>query len=77
MGDVGFLAYITKEGHPTQFRMIKSTGFQNLDSKTLTALQKWRFYPGQEGWVELPFKWDLKGETQEAGGLLRKKVSSR
>jgi len=77
MGDVGFLAYITKEGQPTQFRMIKSTGFQNLDSKTLAALQKWRFYPGQEGWVELPFKWDLKGETQEAGGLLRKKVSSR
>jgi TonB family protein len=77
MGKVGFLAYITKEGQPTQFRMIKSTGFQNLDSKTLTALKKWRFYPGQEGWVELPFQWDLKGETQEAGGLLRKKISSR
>jgi|GEM_PF-820564 TonB family C-terminal domain len=76
-GDVGYLAYITKEGVPTQFRLIKSTGHQNLDSKTLTALKKWKFYPGQEGWVELPFKWDLKGETQEAGGLLRNSVSSR
>lgn len=70
-GSVVFYAYITKEGHPSQFRMVKSTGFRNLDGKTLVALKKWRFYPGQEGWVELPFRWDLKGGAQEDGGRLR------
>ena len=70
-GAVVFYAYISKEGTPTQFRMVKSTGFRNLDGKTLVALKKWRFYPGQEGWVELPFRWDLKGGAQEDGGRLR------
>lgn len=70
-GAVVFYAYVSKEGTPTQFRMVKSTGFRNLDGKTLVALKKWRFYPGQEGWVELPFRWDLKGGAQEDGGRLR------
>lgn len=70
-GEVAFLAYISKSGSVTQFRLTKSTGFRNLDSKTLAALKKWRFYPGQEGWVELPFKWDLKGGTEQDGGMLR------
>nr|WP_295901429.1 energy transducer TonB [uncultured Bdellovibrio sp.] len=76
-GKVAFVAYISKEGYPSQFRMISSTGFRNLDAKTLAALKKWRFYPGQEGWVELPFRWDLKGGIQEDGGLLRRSVSRR
>jgi TonB family protein len=70
-GAVVFYAYISKEGQPSQFRLVKSTGFRNLDGKTLVALKKWRFYPGQEGWVELPFRWDLKGGAQEDGGRLR------
>ncbi|MNJ91193.1 Gram-negative bacterial tonB protein [compost metagenome] len=74
-GNVAFLAYISKEGTPTHFKQLKSTGYENLDAKTLNALKKWRFYPGQEGWVELPFKWDLKGGAQEDGGLLRRAVS--
>lgn len=76
-GAVAYVAYITKEGYPRQFRMIKSTGYGNLDSKTLAALKKWRFYPGQEGWVEIPFRWDLKGGPQEDGGLLRRNVGQR
>jgi TonB family protein len=70
-GAVVFYAYISKEGHPSQFRLVKSTGFRNLDKKTLSALKQWRFYPGQEGWVELPFRWDLKGGAEEDGGRLR------
>lgn len=76
-GEIAFVAYISKEGYPTKFRMMKSTGFRNLDAKTLAALKKWRFYPGQEGWVELPFRWDLKGGVQEDGGLLRRSLSRR
>ncbi|UXR65863.1 energy transducer TonB [Bdellovibrio bacteriovorus] len=76
-GAVVFYAYITKEGYPQKFRMMQSTGFRNLDSKTLAALKKWRFYPGQQGWVELPFRWDLKGGAMEDGGLLRRNVGRR
>lgn len=70
-GVVSFVAYVTKEGRLSQFKQISSTGHKNLDSKTLAALQRWRFYPGQEGWVELPIQWDLRGEPQALGGLLR------
>lgn len=76
-GKVAFIAYISKEGYPSKFRMMNSTGFRNLDAKTLAALKKWRFYPGQEGWVELPFRWDLKGGAQEDGGLLRRASATR
>lgn len=71
-GLVAFHAYISKSGQPSQFRITQSTGFRNLDGKTLAALKKWKFYPGQEGWVEIPFKWDIKGGVQEIPTLLRR-----
>lgn len=71
-GMVAFHAYISKTGKPTEFRIMKSTGFRNLDGKTLAALKRWKFYPGQEGWVEIPFKWDIKGGVQEMPTLLRR-----
>ncbi|OYZ11960.1 MAG: hypothetical protein B7Y39_19020, partial [Bdellovibrio sp. 28-41-41] len=64
-GTIIINAYVTKEGNLTLFRLIQSTGHRNLDRKTLSALKEWKFYPGQEGWVELPFKWDLKGGVQQ------------
>jgi TonB family protein len=70
-GDVVFYAYVNTDGTLSDFKMAQSTGFTNLDDKTLAALKKWKFYPGQEGWVEMPFKWSLRGEAQQAGGLLR------
>lgn len=75
-GQVIFYAYVTTSGNTSQFKMAQSTGFRNLDGKTLAALKKWRFYPGQEGWVEIPFKWDIKGGVQEMPTLLRR-VGSR
>ena len=71
-GQVAFHAYISKSGVPSDFRMMHSTGFRNLDGKTLAALKKWKFYPGQEGWVEIPFKWDLKGGVEEMPTTLRR-----
>ena len=71
-GLVAFHAYISKAGQPSQFRITLSTGYRNLDGKTLAALRKWKFYPGQEGWVEIPFKWDIKGGVQEMPTLLRR-----
>jgi TonB family protein len=74
-GKASYVAYITKEGVPVKFRQTRSTGHANLDSKTLAALKKWRFYPGQEGWVEMPFQWDIKGNAEQDGGRLRAAVS--
>jgi TonB family protein len=70
-GQVIYHAFINSEGYPEKFNLVKSSGHASLDSNTLWALKKWRFYPGQEGWVELPFKWSLKGGAVEAPSLLR------
>ena len=75
-GQVTYLAYVTDQGRLTDFILAESSGHANLDGKTLAALKKWRFYPGQEGWVEIPFKWDIKGGVQEMPTLLRR-VGSR
>jgi TonB family protein len=74
-GMVAFLAYISKDGRPTQFKLVQSSGHKNLDLKTLAAIKTWKFYPGQEGWVEIPIKWDLRGGPQEAPATLRRSYS--
>lgn len=72
-GTIVMYGFVTKEGTLSSFKMIQSTGHRSLDKKTLVALKKWRFYPGQEGWVELPFKWDLKGGVQQKPTLLKRR----
>lgn len=74
-GDAVFLAYIDRSGVPTQLRQTRSTGHANLDQKTIDALKQWKFYPGQEGWVEIPIHWDIKGGPQERSALGQRKVS--
>ena len=71
-GEVIFYAYVTSTGSPSQFKLVQPSGYRNLDEKTLSALKKWKFYPGQQGWVEIPFRWDLKGGVQEMPTLLRR-----
>lgn len=76
-GKVIFQAYVTPKGQLTNFKLLQSTGYKNLDVKTLAALKKWKFYPGQQGWVEIPQVWNLKGETEQMPALLRRQVSQR
>lgn len=71
-GQVVFYAFITNAGQPSDFKLIQSSGHKSLDLKTLKAIRGWKFYPGQEGWIEIPFQWDLKGEPTAIGGTLRK-----
>jgi TonB family protein len=71
-GKVSLLAYISKDGRPVQFKMLQSSGHRSLDLKTLAAVKSWRFYPGQEGWVEIPIQWDLRGRPEEAPATLRR-----
>lgn len=74
-GDVTVLAYVSRSGSIAQVRMPQSSGHRSLDEKTLQAIKTWKFYPGQEGWVEIPFRWDLKGGPQERPTTLRRKIS--
>ena len=76
-GRVVFQAYVTREGALKGFRLLSSTGYKNLDGKTLGALKKWRFYPGQQGWVEIPQVWTLKGDVEQMPATLRRKQSFR
>ncbi|HRO68318.1 MAG TPA: TonB family protein, partial [Pseudobdellovibrionaceae bacterium] len=76
-GEVVFHAYVNKQGRPVQFKQIRSTGHANLDTKTLASLKQWKFYPGQEGWVEIPFKWDIRGGPQEMSALNRSQLSQK
>lgn len=71
-GDVSFLAYVGQDGRVSQFKILKSSGYRSLDAKTFAAIRSWKFYPGQEGWVEIPFRWDLKGGPQEMASTLRR-----
>lgn len=72
-GQVVFMAFVTPDGRLTNFKLVQSTGFRNLDGKTLAALKKWKFYPGQQGWVEIPQVWTLKGDAEEMPTQLRRK----
>ncbi len=71
-GIVKFEAFVTKEGSLQNFKMISSSGHRELDAKTLKALKRWKFYPGQDGLVEIPIQWDLVGGAKEVQTTLRR-----
>ena len=76
-GKVVFYAFVTQQGTLEKFKLVQSTGYKNLDGKSLAALKKWKFYPGQQGWVEIPQVWNLKGDAENMPTLLRRQVSQR
>lgn len=75
-GTVVFKAYINNAGSPVKIEKITCSGHPNLDQKSEKALLKWKFEAGQEGWVEVPFKWELKGDALESGGTLRRSAAN-
>lgn len=76
-GTVVFQAYVDADGTPKDFELVESSGHRSLDLKTLKALKQWKFQAGQEGLVEIPFRWDLKGGPTELPSGLRKKLSQK
>lgn len=72
-GEVVFEAYVTPQGQTTDFRLIQSSGYRSLDLKSLAAFKKWRFFPGQQGRVEMAYNWSLKGDAKERPTLLRRR----
>ena len=71
-GEIIVQAFVTQQGTLKDLKVVQSTGYGNLDQKTLAALKKWKFYPGQEGLVEIPQVWSLKGDAEEMPATLRR-----
>lgn len=72
-----FQAFVTREGGLKEFDLVNSTGHRSLDLKSLKALRDWKFEPGQEGWVEIPFQWSLTGNPVELPSKLRRKAGRK
>jgi TonB family protein len=71
-GLVNFVAYVSQQGKIEKMLLKKSSGHSSLDLKALAAIKTWKFYPGQQGWVEIPFNWTLKGAPELKGPVLRR-----
>lgn len=76
-GIVSFVAYVGNDGVIQKMLLKKTTGHRTLDAKALAAIKHWKFYPGQEGWVEIPFNWSLKGAPELKGPILRRSSAQR
>ena len=70
-GKVSFLAYVNDLGTIQEVRLKQSSGRSSFDQVAWEAFKKYRFYPGQSGWVEKSFVFSLKGSTKTYGGQLR------
>ncbi|MDB2425991.1 TonB family protein [bacterium] len=71
-GQGELLYYVTKSGKVTQVRLAKSTGNKSLDDSALSAIGKFRYVSGQEGWTRHPFSFDLTGSATQTPSRLRR-----
>lgn len=63
--------YVTKNGQVGDIRLVKSTGFAELDTAALDAFRKYKFVPGQEGYTVHDFEFVLKGPAEANRARLR------
>ena len=71
-GQGELLYYVTKSGQVTQARLARSTGNKSLDDTALSAIRKFRYVSGQEGWTRHPFSFDLTGSAKQTATRLRR-----
>ena len=68
----GQIVYLVKkDGTVGDVRLVKSTGYPDLDVAAVQAFSKYKFVPGQEGYTLHEFEFSLKGPEQSAAGRLR------
>lgn len=70
-GTTILLAYVTADGKINNIKIEKASGSKTLDASSFKAFANFKFFPGQEGWVRMPFKFEIKGQTESFGGFLR------
>ena len=70
-GRAEVLYYVNPAGFVEKIHLKKSSGHSVLDNAALRALARYRYYPGQEGWVRHPveFVLDFEKEVRETAPL--------
>ncbi len=70
-GRVELVYYVNQAGFVEKIQLKQSSGYSLLDNSALRALGRYRYYPGQEGWVVHPveFMLELEKETLEVAPL--------
>ncbi|MCB0421424.1 MAG: TonB family protein [Bdellovibrionales bacterium] len=63
--------YVTPQGHVSNIRVVKSSGYSTLDREALRALSQYRFYPGQQGSTKHWVNFSLTGKAQSLTGGLK------
>ena len=80
-GRVEIMYYVNPAGFVEKIQLSKSSGHSVLDNSALRALARYRYHPGQEGWVTHPveflLEWDKEiKETAPLGGFPQRKGAS-
>ena len=71
--------YVNRAGFVEKIQLERSSGHSALDNAALRALSRYRYYPGQEGWVRHPveFLLELDKEVEETAPLGKRESSSQ
>ena len=81
-GRVEIFYYVNPAGFVEKIQLKSSSGHRVLDNSALRALARYRYYPGQEGWVRHPVQFFLEldkeiKKTVSLGGNLRESTSQK
>ena len=70
---------MNRAGFVEKIQLERSSGHSVLDNAALRALSRYRYYPGQEGWVRHPveFLLELDKEVEEIAPLGKRESSSQ
>lgn len=70
-GQVDLLYRVTESGGVSDLKILKSSGYADLDKAAVEAVSKYKFVAGQEGWARHPVVFSLKGPTETMPSRLR------
>lgn len=66
------LGQVLPDGRIGKLAIEQSSGSAEMDAASVQAFKRWRFQPGQQGWVRKPFQFQLIGDAQEVPAQLGK-----
>ena len=69
-GTATVVGRVEADGSVTQVALEKSSGSKTMDQEALSTFRKWKFMPGQEGYVRKPVQFVLKGDAQQSKATL-------
>jgi len=60
-GTAVLVGHVTNDGRVERITLEKSSGSRLMDESAAKAFSKWKFRPGQEGYIRLPIQFQLAG----------------